>query len=175
MCIRDRITMIETDLNTADYDAYVIAPLQAETVKTLVAGETRPVIAVDSDIPDTPEVLSFVGTGNEAAAKLGGQAAVELSLIHIFVLYFLLQFYLRYQIPFLENTHYLYFTAFLFIIDMIIMCIIVKVHPRETDFVLHDAQAVDLTPWKNGKYVAAFVLAIMCLAYVVFSPLCLGA
>lgn len=46
-------------------------------LKTLVAGETRPVIAVDSDIPDTPEVLSFVGTGNEAAAKLGGQAAVE--------------------------------------------------------------------------------------------------
>ena len=73
----EQITMIETDLNTADYDAYVIAPLQAETVKTLVAGETRPVIAVDSDIPDTPEVLSFVGTGNEAAAKLGGQAAVE--------------------------------------------------------------------------------------------------
>ena len=56
----EQITMIETDLNTADYDAadydaYVIAPLQAETVKTLVAGETRPVIAVDSDIPDTPE------------------------------------------------------------------------------------------------------------------------
>ena len=106
--------------------------------------------------------------------KVPSIAAKIVIPIHV-VLYFLLQFYLRYQIPFLENTHYLYFTAFLFIIDMIIMCIIVKVHPRETDFVLHDAQAVDLTPWKNGKYVAAFVLAIMCLAYVVFSPLCLGA
>lgn len=106
--------------------------------------------------------------------KVPSIAAKIVIPVHV-VLYFLLQFYLRYQIPFLENTHYLYFTAFLFIIDMIIMCIIVKVHPRETDFVLHDAQAVDLTPWKNGKYVAAFVLAIMCLAYVVFSPLCLGA
>ena len=106
--------------------------------------------------------------------KVPANAAKIVIPIHV-VLYFLLQFYLRYQIPVLENTHYLYFTAFLFIIDMIIMCIIVKVHPRETDFVLHDAQAVDLTPWKNGKYVAAFVLAIMCLAYVVFSPLCLGA
>ncbi|OUP52701.1 solute:sodium symporter family transporter [Butyricicoccus pullicaecorum] len=106
--------------------------------------------------------------------KVPANAAKIVIPIHV-VLYFLLQFYLRYQIPFLENTHYLYFTAFLFVIDMIIMCIIVKVHPRETDFVLHDAQAVDLTPWKNGKYVAAFVLAIMCLAYVIFSPLCLGA
>ena len=106
--------------------------------------------------------------------KVPANAAKIVIPIHV-VLYFLLQFYLRYQIPVFENTHYLYFTAFLFIIDMIIMCIIVKVHPRETDFVLHDAQAVDLTPWKNGKYVAAFVLAIMCLAYVVFSPLCLGA
>lgn len=106
--------------------------------------------------------------------KVPSIAAKIVIPIHV-VLYFLLQFYLRYQIPFLENTHYLYFTAFLFVIDMIIMCVIVKVHPRETDFILHDAQAVDLAPWKNGKYVAAFVLLVMCLAYVVFSPLCLGA
>lgn len=69
--------MIETDLSTEGYDAYIIAPLQPDTVKTLVQGENRPVIALDSDIPDTPEVVSFVGTGNEAAAKLGGEAAVE--------------------------------------------------------------------------------------------------
>ena len=73
----EQMSMIETDLSTEGYDAYIIAPLQPDTVKNLVQGESRPVIALDSDIPDTPEVVSFVGTGNEAAAKLGGEAAVE--------------------------------------------------------------------------------------------------
>ena len=67
--------MIETDLNSGAYDAFVIAPLQAETVVTLIAGKEDPIIAVDTDI-DAPEVLSFVGTGNEEAAAMGGKEAV---------------------------------------------------------------------------------------------------
>ena len=68
--------MIETDLNSGAYDAFVIAPLQADLVKTLIAGKTDPIIAVDTNI-DAPEVLSFVGTGNEDAAALGGKEAVK--------------------------------------------------------------------------------------------------
>ena len=68
--------MIETDLNSGAYDAFVIAPLQADLVKTLIAGQTASIIAVDTNI-DAPEVLSFVGTGNEDAAAMGGKAAVE--------------------------------------------------------------------------------------------------
>lgn len=68
--------MIETDLNSGAYDAFVIAPLQADLVKTLIAGKEMPIIAVDTDI-DAPEVLSFVGTGNEDAAAMGGEKAVE--------------------------------------------------------------------------------------------------
>lgn len=67
--------MIETDLNSGAYDAFVIAPLQAETVVTLISGKEAPIIAVDTDI-DAPEVLSFVGTGNEEAAAMGGKEAV---------------------------------------------------------------------------------------------------
>lgn len=68
--------MIETDLNSGAYDAFVIAPLQADLVKTLIADQTAPIVAVDTNI-DAPEVLSFVGTGNEDAAAEGGKAAVE--------------------------------------------------------------------------------------------------
>ncbi len=68
--------MIETDLNSGAYDGFVIAPLQADLVKTLIAGQTAPIVAVDTNI-DAPEVLSFVGTGNEDAAAQGGAAAVE--------------------------------------------------------------------------------------------------
>mgnify|MGYP004448048141 CR=1 FL=1 len=70
--------MIETDMANADIDGYVIAPLQADMVANMIAGQTKPIVAVDTDI-DAPEVLSFVGTGNEAAGKLGGEAAAALA------------------------------------------------------------------------------------------------
>ena len=74
----EQLNMIETDMNNADIDGYVIAPLQADMVANMIAGQTKPIVAVDTDI-DAPEVLSFVGTSNEAAGKLGGEAAVALA------------------------------------------------------------------------------------------------
>ena len=70
--------MIETDLNDDKYDGYVIAPLQSDTVATLIAGKEKPILAVDTKI-EAPEIKSFVGTGNEEAAKLGATKAVELA------------------------------------------------------------------------------------------------
>lgn len=70
--------MIETDMQNADIDGYVIAPLQADMVANMIKGQTKPIVAVDTKI-DAPEVLSFVGTGNEAAGKLGGEAAAKLA------------------------------------------------------------------------------------------------
>ena len=90
--------------------------------------------------------------------------------IHV-VLYCFLQFWARNHIAALENVHYLYFTAVLFVFDMIIVAIMIKTHPRTTDFVLEDHSAVDLTPWKAGKVVAAISLIVMVIAYILFSPL----
>ncbi len=72
----DQQNMIETSLNNSEVDAIIIAPLQSETAATLIAGETRPVFALDTNI-DAPEIVSFIGTGNEAAAKLGASEAVK--------------------------------------------------------------------------------------------------
>ena len=105
--------------------------------------------------------------------KVPAIAAKIVIPVHV-VLYFILQFGLRNVIPFLHNIHYLYFTAILFVFDMILMWVIVKKHPREKDFELKDVGAVDLTPWHNGKIWAAVTLIIMCLAYVIFSPLGFG-
>ena len=74
----EQLNMIETDMNNADIDGYVIAPLQADMVSNMISGQKKPIVAVDTDI-DAPEVLSFVGTGNEAAGKLGGEAAANLA------------------------------------------------------------------------------------------------
>ena len=105
--------------------------------------------------------------------KVPAIAAKIVIPVHV-VLYFILQFGLRNVIPFLNNIHYLYFTAILFVFDMLLMWVIVKKHPRATDFELKDVGAVDLTPWKNGKIWATVTLLIMVLAYVIFSPLGFG-
>jgi len=67
--------MIETSLSNKDIDALIIAPLQSDMVANLIAGETRPVFALDTNIT-APEVISFIGTGNEEAAKQGAELAV---------------------------------------------------------------------------------------------------
>ena len=105
--------------------------------------------------------------------KVPAIAAKIVIPVHV-VLYFILQFGLRHVIPFLNNIHYLYFTAILFVFDMILMWVIVKKHPRDKDFELKDVGAVDLTPWKNGKIWATVTLLIMVLAYIIFSPLGFG-
>ena len=105
--------------------------------------------------------------------KVPAIAAKIVIPVHV-VLYFILQFGLRNVIPFLNNIHYLYFTAILFVFDMLLMWVIVKKHPRATDFELKDVGAVDLTPWKNGKIWATVTLLIMVLAYIIFSPLGFG-
>lgn len=72
----DQQNMIETSLNNDDIDAIIIAPLQSDVAANLIAGETRPVFALDTNI-DAPEIVSFIGTGNEEAAKQGAALAVE--------------------------------------------------------------------------------------------------
>lgn len=71
----EQLNIIETNLASGKYDGFVIAPLQADMVTTKIAGVTDPIIAVDTKI-EAPEVLSFVGTGNEVAAKGGAADAV---------------------------------------------------------------------------------------------------
>ena len=105
--------------------------------------------------------------------KVPAIAAKIVIPVHV-VLYFSLQFGLRNVIPALNNIHYLYFTAILFVFDMLLMWVIVKVNPRAEDFELKDAGAVELTPWKHGKIWATVTLLVMVVAYILFSPLGFG-
>ena len=72
----EQMNMIETSMGNDKFDAVIIAPLQSSTASTLVAGTDKVVVALDTDF-DAPEKATFVGTGNKAAAKSGGLAAVE--------------------------------------------------------------------------------------------------
>ena len=72
----EQMNMIQTDLSAGGYDGVIIAPLQSEIVVTLMEGSSVPIMALDTAIP-SDQVISFIGTGNKAAAKAGAQAAVE--------------------------------------------------------------------------------------------------
>ena len=72
----EQVNMIETSLGNPGIDAIVLAPLQSDTAATLVSTAEKPVIAVDTDFTSDKK-STFVGTGNESAAKEGGKAAVE--------------------------------------------------------------------------------------------------
>lgn len=71
----EQTNMIDTDINGGSYDAYVIAPLQSDSVAAQIAAVDKPVIALDTNIT-SDKVVSFVGTGNEKAAKMGAEEAV---------------------------------------------------------------------------------------------------
>ena len=73
---QDQINMIKTDLSDDTFDGYLIAPLQSESVASLIADTEKPVMAFDTDI-DSEKCLAFIGTGNKEAAKQGALAAVE--------------------------------------------------------------------------------------------------
>lgn len=70
--------MIETTLTSGEYDGMVISASQADMAKTLVAGTDMPIVSVNTRL-DAPESKSFIGTGNEAAAKQGAKEAVALA------------------------------------------------------------------------------------------------
>ncbi|WP_077612866.1 sugar ABC transporter substrate-binding protein [Clostridium sp. Marseille-P2415] len=67
--------MIETMLS-GGVDAFVISPLQSESVASVIGDVNIPVITVDTDA-EIPGKISFVGTGNENAAYQGGLFAAQ--------------------------------------------------------------------------------------------------
>ena len=74
----DMTNMIQTELSNAENDVLVIAPLQSESVAAQIVGSKVPVLALDTKI-ESPDIVTFVGTGNEEAAKEGAIAAVEMA------------------------------------------------------------------------------------------------
>ncbi|SDL20931.1 sugar ABC transporter substrate-binding protein [Tessaracoccus oleiagri] len=70
--------MIETMLADNSLDALVIAPLQPDSVVSVLGDTEKPILFVDTDAPYDAKV-SYIGTGNKVAAQSGGEAAAELA------------------------------------------------------------------------------------------------
>ena len=72
----EQLNMVETVLHNDGIDAVVLAPLQSSSAAALAETADKPIIALDTDFTSDKK-LSFVGTGNEAAAQSGGAVAME--------------------------------------------------------------------------------------------------
>lgn len=71
-------SMLETMLADGTIQAMAIAPLQPDSVVSMLGSTDKPILFVDTDAPYDAKV-SYVGTGNEAAAKTGGEYAAEVA------------------------------------------------------------------------------------------------
>lgn len=67
-------SMLETMLADNSMKAIVVAPLQPDSVVSVLSATEKPIIFVDTDAPYDKKI-SYVGTGNIAAAKAGGEYA----------------------------------------------------------------------------------------------------
>lgn len=69
----------------------------------------------------------------------------------------------------LINMHMLHMQAITFVLTIIIMLVIGKLKPRETDYVQPYTEQVDVTPWKPVKIVGVFICLIVLSTYFIFS------
>lgn len=67
---------IENYVSSGKYDAIVIAPLQPDSIETVLGDPGMPVIFVDTDA-DYSLKTEYIGTGNEDAAYEAGKFALE--------------------------------------------------------------------------------------------------
>ncbi len=67
------------------------------------------------------------------------------------------------------TLHMLHMQAITCVLTVIIMLVIGKLKPRETEFVQKYTQQVDVTPWKPVKIVGLLICLIVISTYVIFS------
>ncbi|MDD6470711.1 MAG: sugar ABC transporter substrate-binding protein [Butyricicoccus sp.] len=72
----EQLDLFRSALDDDSVDAVVISPMQSGQLSAAAESTDKPIIALDTDFTSDKK-LSFVGTGNEAAAKSGGLAAMK--------------------------------------------------------------------------------------------------
>ena len=65
--------------------------------------------------------------------------------------------------------HFLDVMAILFVLNIIIMLLIGKIKPRETDFIQEYTQQVDIKPWKYVKVAGLGICIIVIGVYMYFA------
>jgi len=67
-----------------------------------------------------------------------------------------------------DYPHFLHVMAILFVFNVLLMLLIGKLYPRDTDYVQEYTQQVDITQWKYAKAVGLLVVIIVVSTYIYF-------
>jgi len=67
------------------------------------------------------------------------------------------------------DLHMLHMQAITFVLTVVIMLVIGKLKPRDTDYEQQYTEQVDVTPWKYTKIVGAFICLIVISTYFIFN------
>lgn len=70
-----------------------------------------------------------------------------------------------------SDVHFLYVLGVLFPVNVLIMLIIGKIKPRETDFEQQYTKQVEIIPWKYAKVISLIIVVLMVLVYGMFSQI----
>jgi len=93
--------------------------------------------------------------------------AAKIGILSGVILYSISQFILQ---PMYGDSypHYLHVMAILFVFNVIVMLVIGKMAPRETDYVQEYTKQVDITEWKYVKLVGAAIVLVVIYTYIYF-------
>ncbi len=93
--------------------------------------------------------------------------AAKIAILSGVILYSISQFVLQ---PMYGDSypHFLHVMAILFVFNVLVMLIIGKLYPRETDYVQEYTKQVDITEWKYVKPVGLLVVIIVVFTYIYF-------
>jgi len=104
-----------------------------------------------------------VGFLTKRVPAIAAKAGIIFSFV-FYVTYIILSKGLEMELP-----HFLHVQFAAFALTVILMLVIGKLKPRETDYVLEDTKDVDLTPWKYVKPVGLAICVVVVSTYLIFN------
>ncbi|MEP3839148.1 MAG: solute:sodium symporter family transporter [Algibacter sp.] len=104
-----------------------------------------------------------VGFLSKRVPALAAKVGITFAFV-FYVTYIILAKGLEMDLP-----HFLHFQFMAFVLTVIIMLIIGKIKPRETEYVQEYTKEVDVTPWKYVKPVGLAICVVVISTYIIFS------
>lgn len=103
-----------------------------------------------------------VGFLTKRVPAIAAKAGIVFAFV-FYVTYIVLSKGLEMDLP-----HFLHFQFAAFVLTVILMLVIGKMKPRETDYVQKYTQDVDVTPWKYVKPVGIVICIVVVSTYIIF-------
>lgn len=97
--------------------------------------------------------------------------APKIVIISHVIVYYLLNWGLSMFLHFEMTVSFIYIQGLMFVVEVLVMLIIGKLHPLQQPFKFKPNPKIDMTPWKYTLPVTVILLSTIIFTYLVFSPI----